>query len=164
MLRRHVLRYEEGDCRRSCCFKEDGTEEKLQEAQEIIDSALLESDDGFNKFIWDAHEIFDEYDMAGTRMLIRGQEKAANDILVSKGWISLADVYRMLKIPVTKASMFVGWVYDPKSKDLADSQVIIDQDTVYYDDGFGHKHPAIYLRFNINPYSNFIERLPLEKI
>lgn len=50
-------------------------------------------------------------------MFLRRQQDHANEILRSKGYLVLNDVYEMLDIPVTKAGQVVGWVYDENNED-----------------------------------------------
>lgn len=45
-------------------------------------------------------------------MFLRDQQRYANDMLRSRGYLFLNDVYKMLDIPLTKAGQIVGWVYD----------------------------------------------------
>ena len=48
-------------------------------------------------------------------MFLRGQQQFANDLLISRKYLFLNEVYTMLGIPVTKAGQMVGWVYDEKN-------------------------------------------------
>lgn len=48
-------------------------------------------------------------------MFLRAQQAHANDLLKSRGYLFLNEVYRMLDIPETKAGQIVGWVYDAKN-------------------------------------------------
>lgn len=43
------------------------------------------------------------------------QQQYANDILKSRGYIFLNDVYVMLGMPRTKAGQVVGWIYNEKN-------------------------------------------------
>lgn len=49
-------------------------------------------------------------------MFLRAQQQRANDILRSRGYLFLNEVYRMLDIPETIAGQNVGWVYDDTGK------------------------------------------------
>ena len=53
---------------------------------------------------------------------LRTQERYANEVLRSKGYIFLNDVYEMLGIKRTKAGQVVGWVYD-KYNPIGDNYV-----------------------------------------
>lgn len=48
-------------------------------------------------------------------MFLKLQQAHANDILKSRGYLFLNDVYKMLGIPVSKAGQIVGWIYDEKN-------------------------------------------------
>lgn len=43
------------------------------------------------------------------------QQQYANDLLKRNGYLTLNKVYEMLGIPMTKAGMVVGWIYDEKN-------------------------------------------------
>lgn len=45
------------------------------------------------------------------------QEQTANDMLISRGYLFLNEVYDMLGIPRTKAGQIMGWIWDPKRTD-----------------------------------------------
>ena len=48
-------------------------------------------------------------------LYLRHTQTYFNDVLKNRGYVFLRDVYEYLGIPVTKASIIVGWVYDPKN-------------------------------------------------
>ena len=48
-------------------------------------------------------------------MFLRHQQNHANEMLRSKGYLFLNDVYDMLGIPRTRAGQVVGWIYDEKN-------------------------------------------------
>lgn len=48
-------------------------------------------------------------------MFLRHQQNHANELLRSKGYLFLNDVYDMLGIPRTRAGQVVGWIYDEKN-------------------------------------------------
>lgn len=56
-------------------------------------------------------------------MFLRGQQKYANQMLISKGHVFLNEVYDMLGIPRTKAGQVVGWVYDGGSNPTGDDYI-----------------------------------------
>lgn len=56
-----------------------------------------------------------EKDAEHNLTFLKLQQNYANDILKSKGYLFLNDVYKMLGIPVTKAGQIVGWIYDEKN-------------------------------------------------
>lgn len=45
---------------------------------------------------------------------LRAQQNYANDLLKSRGYVFLNEVYRMLGIPESQAGQVVGWIYDPE--------------------------------------------------
>ncbi len=45
---------------------------------------------------------------------LRQQQNYANNLLKTKGWVTLNEVYDMLGITRTAAGMVVGWIYDEK--------------------------------------------------
>lgn len=55
-------------------------------------------------------------------MFLRGQEKYANQLLKTKGYLFLNDVYALLGIPQTEIGQYVGWLYDEKNP-IGDNKV-----------------------------------------
>lgn len=45
---------------------------------------------------------------------LRAQQNYANDLLKTRGYVFLNEVYRMLGIPESQAGQIVGWIYDPE--------------------------------------------------
>ena len=45
---------------------------------------------------------------------LRAQQNYANDLLKTRGYVFLNEVYRMLGIPESQAGQVVGWIYDPE--------------------------------------------------
>lgn len=45
---------------------------------------------------------------------LRAQQNYANDLLKSRGYVFLNEVYRMLGIPESQAGQVVGWIYNPE--------------------------------------------------
>lgn len=43
---------------------------------------------------------------------LKAQQHYFNDVLKSRGYVFLRDIYECLGFPVTKTSLFVGWYYD----------------------------------------------------
>lgn len=58
-----------------------------------------------------AYEKDSEYNL----MFLRRQQDYANEVLKSKGYLFLNEVYDMLGIPRTKAGQIVGWIYNEKN-------------------------------------------------
>ena len=59
-------------------------------------------------------------------MFLKIQENYANELLKSRGWLFLRDVYQMLGIPITKESCIVGYIYDEKNNKIGDNFVKFD--------------------------------------
>lgn len=53
-------------------------------------------------------------------MFLRKQQDYANDVLRTKGYLFLNDVYQMLGIPKTKAGQIVGWKYNSQGDNYVD--------------------------------------------
>ena len=51
-------------------------------------------------------------------MFLRGQQQWANDLLVTRGYVFLNEIYKALGIPETEAGQVVGWIYDPENTDI----------------------------------------------
>ena len=88
---------------------------------------------------------------------LRTQERWANDVLRTKGYLFLNDVYDMLGIKRTKIGQIVGWIYDEKNPigdnyidfgiDIEDNTEIADMD--------GNRF--ILLDFNVD--GNILDRI-----
>lgn len=59
-----------------------------------------------------------EKDSEYNLLFLRTQQNYANDLLRTKGYLFLNDVYDMLGIPRSKAGQIVGWVYDENNPDV----------------------------------------------
>ena len=90
---------------------EDGSESIVKEEVKVIDPLSLYSqyarffDDGCTGWTKDP-----DYNLT----FLRQQQRYANDLLQSQGFLFLNDVYDLLGIPRTSAGQIVGWLYDPK--------------------------------------------------
>lgn len=88
--------------------KEDGTKETVVKTVSAADPNLNS----------DYARFFDEYctgwekDPEYNLMFLKHQQSYANDLLKTRGYLFLNEVYEMLGIPITKAGQVVGWVYD----------------------------------------------------
>lgn len=86
-------------------------------------------------------------------MFLKAQQQYANDILRSKGFLSLNEVYKMLGLPEVADGQVVGWIYD-EDNPVGDNYVdfgIYDSsqnfnDFIYGTDG------GILLDFNVDGY------------
>lgn len=94
---------------------ETGKEKKAKKTVEVVEGI-----DGYSEYA----RFFDdgckgwEKDAESNLLFLRAQQQYANDLLVSRGYLFLNEVYNMLGIQITKAGQVVGWVYDPENKDL----------------------------------------------
>lgn len=61
-----------------------------------------------------------EKDRNWNLLYLKAAQRYFNDVLKARGYVFLRDIYEYLGIPVTKASLMVGWVYDLKN-DFADN-------------------------------------------
>ena len=90
---------------------ETGKEKKVKETIEVTGL------DGYSEYA----RFFDdgcrgwEKNPEMNLMFLRAQQQYANDLLHSRGFVFLNEVYRNLGIPETKAGQVVGWVYDPEN-------------------------------------------------
>lgn len=89
---------------------ETGKEKKVKKTIDVVDDL-----DGYSEYA----RFFDdgckgwEKDAEANLMFLRAQQQYANDLLRSRGYLFLNEVYNMLGIQITKAGQVVGWVYDP---------------------------------------------------
>lgn len=97
---------------------EDGTEttitKTVDDAYPNVDSAYARFFDEFSPY-WERNS---EYNL----MFLNQQQNYANDLLRTKGFLFLNEVYEMLGIPKSKAGQIVGWVYD-KENPIGDNYV-----------------------------------------
>ena len=64
-----------------------------------------------------------EDDLSSRMMFLKAQEQYANDLLISRGYLYLNEVYENLGLNKTKAGQIVGWIYDPENNDVGDNYV-----------------------------------------
>lgn len=89
---------------------ETGKEKKVKKTVDVVEGL-----DGYSEYA----RFFDdgckgwEKDAEANLMFLRAQQQYANDLLRSRGYLFLNEVYNMLGIQITKAGQVVGWVYDP---------------------------------------------------
>lgn len=98
---------------------ENGKEITIEKNDKVIDPNTLSP---YARF-------FDEYcpnwekDSEYNLMFLQAQQQYANDLLKSRGFIFLNEVYDLIGIPRTKAGQIVGWAYDednPKGDNYVD--------------------------------------------
>ena len=99
---------------REVTVKEVDEKGEEQEITKIVNAMNPELNDEYTKF-FDCGQAGWDKDPEVTLCFLRKQQAYANDILRTRGHITLNDVYDMLDIPRTKTGYVVGWVYDEKN-------------------------------------------------
>ena len=64
-----------------------------------------------------------EEDLDSRMLFLTSQLQYANDLLISRGYLYLNEVYENLGLNKTKAGQIVGWIYDPEHNDVGDNYV-----------------------------------------
>lgn len=135
---------------------ENGNEVVTKKTENIVDPLSVYSP--YAKFFdagctgWEDNP---EYNL----MFLRAQEKYVNDLLKSRGYVFLNEVYDALGIPRTEAGQFVGWVYEPENGDYDNyiSFGIYDVNKENCKDFVNGYEPTILLDFNCD--GNIIDRV-----
>lgn len=86
-----------------------------------------------------------EYD----ETFVRAQQRYANDLLVSRGYLYLNEVYHALGFENTREGQIVGWVYDPENPNI-DSSVDFGIKRVNRQDENGKIQTVLALDFNVD--------------
>lgn len=90
---------------------------------------------------------------------LKARQQQANDMLMSRGYLFLNEVYDMLGIPKTKAGQIVGWIYDEKNP-VGDNYVdfgIYDINREKARDFVNGYERVILLDFNVD--GNILDRI-----
>lgn len=127
---------------------EDGSESVVKKTANVVDPTLNSPyarffDDGCTGWSKDS-----EYNL----MFLLDQQRYANDLLKSRGFLTLNEVYDMLGIPRSKAGMVVGWVYN-KDNPVGDNFVdfgIYDTHRAKVNDFVNGYERTILLDFNVD--------------
>ena len=82
-------------------------------------------------------------------MFLKMQEYYCNELLRTRGWLFLRDVYEKLGIRITKESCLVGWIYEEHDK-IGDNFV-----NFIYDEN--DESSGIVVDFNVN--GKIVDRL-----
>lgn len=90
--------------------EETGKEKKVKKTVDVIDENVTGYSD-YARFFDELNPNY-EKDAEFNLMFLRAQQQYANDLLISRGYLFLNDVYDMIGIPRTKAGQIVGWVYN----------------------------------------------------
>lgn len=89
---------------------ETGKEKKVKKTVDVIDENVTGYSD-YARFFDELNPNY-EKDAEFNLMFLRAQQQYANDLLISRGYLFLNDVYDMIGVPRTKAGQIVGWVYN----------------------------------------------------
>jgi len=90
---------------------EKGKEKKSKEVANVMDGSDL-TYSPLSRFFDESCIAFEKDPEANLTFLLQ-TEQYANDILPSKRFVTVNDVYDMLHIPRTKEAQKWGWIYDP---------------------------------------------------
>lgn len=90
--------------------EETGKEKKVKKTVDVIDENVTGYSD-YARFFDELNPNY-EKDAEFNLMFLRAQQQYANDLLISRGYLFLNDVYDMIGVPRTKAGQIVGWVYN----------------------------------------------------
>ena len=133
----------------------NGNPKMNSEIVEVIDK---------NNLIDDYARIFDEvsskewdsnYEYNLNNLILR--QKYANDMLHSRGYLFLNEVYQMLGFPVTPTGQDVGWIYE-RNNPIGDNYVDFGMNKICACDGLSAidkmspQNNAILLNFNVDGY------------
>lgn len=91
---------------------ETGKDKKVKKTINVVEN--LEDYSEYARFFDDGCKGW-EKDSETNLMFLRAQQQYANDLLRSRGYLFLNEVYNMLGIQISKAGQVVGWVYDSDS-------------------------------------------------
>ena len=124
---------------------ENGKEITIEKNEKIVDEKSVSM---YARF-------FDEYcpnwekDSEYNLMFLRAQQQYANDLLRSRGFIFLNEVYDLIGIPRTKVGQIVGWAYDnPKGDNYVDFGIYnVNRESREFVNGYER---AILLDFNVD--------------
>lgn len=133
----------------------NGNPKANSEIVEVIDK---------NNLIDDYARIFDEvsskewdsnYEYNLNNLILR--QKYANDMLHSRGYLFLNEVYQMLGFPVTPTGQDVGWIFE-RNNPIGDNYVDFGMNKICACDGLSAmdkmspQNNAILLNFNVDGY------------
>lgn len=90
---------------------ENGNEIKTKKTVDVVEHV----EHGMYTKIFDESSCYWSSTQDYNRMFLIGRERYANDLLNTRGYLFLNDVFDMLDIPRTKEGQLVGWVKNPKN-------------------------------------------------
>ncbi len=126
-------------------YDDNGNEVKSEEVSVCDADGLIES--SFDKFFDSSSRNWEDNSEENYSFLIQMQREC-NHILRTEGYLFLKDVYEKCDIPITKASLVAGWVYNAKGEDADKYPDVVDF-------GLGDIHD-IYKRRFVNGYENCV--------
>ena len=95
---------------------EKGKVKNKKEIVNEIDKNQLDDISEYARFFDELSTAFDKSNPEYNLMFLRRQQDWANELLKSRGYVYLNEVYDMLCIPRTQAGQAVGWIYDKNNK------------------------------------------------
>ena len=98
---------------------EDGN---VTEKEVVIAPADIDGYSPYAQF-YDVGNINWEDELSARLLFLNAQQQYANDLLKSRGYLYLNEVYENLGLNKTKAGQIVGWIYDPEHNDIGDNYV-----------------------------------------
>ena len=127
---------------------EKGKEKKVKKTVMVVDDSAGYSDYarvyGPGHGAWEADERY-------RKLFLDAQEHLAHNMLVSRRFLFLNDVYELLGYDKTVTGQQVGWLYDPndQSEDAGDNYVIFRRYDINVETENGIQ-PAVMLDFNVD--------------
>ena len=128
---------------------ENGKEKKVKKTVSVVDSGM--PSDYARYFVYkEARAAEPNFDY--NLFFLKGQQELANNLLRSRGYLFLNDVYDMLGIDRSLAGQAVGWVYDKNADDHGDNYVDFGIQEVYRkrENPSGGMEKVILLDFNVD--------------
>lgn len=131
---------------------EKGKEKKVKKTIETVEGINPADYSNYARFFDSSSDCWED-DPEVNLMFLKAQQKYANDLLVSRGYLFLNEVYDLLGIQVTKAGQAVGWLYD-KKKVEQDYDGYVDFGIYQYNTAsqrfVNGYEPTILLDFNVD--------------
>lgn len=134
--------------------EEKVVDEKTGEEKTVKKTIEVTGIDGYSDYarFFDSASKYWEETPEYNLMFLRAEERYANDLLRSKGYLFLNDVYEMLGIPRSEAGQSVGWIYDEENP-VGDNYVdfgIYELHREANRDFVNGYEPVILLDFNVD--------------
>ncbi len=131
-------------------------DENGKETKSTVDCVDPDTESVYTRLIRHTNPIFDP-NLDFMANVCNIQQKLANDILISKGFLTLNEVYRLFNLEQTPSGMVFGWIYDDDNE-IGDNMVEFDVKRVCIlaDDGKSVV-PAYSISFNAD--GNIYKRL-----